>query len=227
MVGEIERLRLRLLEEAHAALLQHPRQPDEELARTKAAAETIDHAAGIKSLGRAVAPLELPCGQNLEERRPAVLGERHQRAEAALLHERVVGLDARHVGLVHGCHDRAVLHGGAQVVVVIERGKTLASLDRAAQERPDPLLRRQPCLIFRHAAAQLLLGQLRQHHVDGFGPPGQELPGIEPGRAFLAEGRLFDHDDIEPTPDRRFRCAQSGKAAARDQEIAAQVFIRA
>ena len=104
---------------------------------------------------------------------------------------------------------------------------TLASLDRAAQERPDPPLRLQPRLIFRHAAAQFLLGQFRQHDVDGFGPPGQELPGIEPGRAFLAEGRLFDHDHIEATPDRRLRRAQPGKAAARDQEIAAQVFIRA
>ena len=57
MVGEIERLRLRVLEEAHAALAQCPRQSDEKLARTKAAAEAIDHATGVKSLGGAVAPL--------------------------------------------------------------------------------------------------------------------------------------------------------------------------
>jgi hypothetical protein len=80
MVGEIERLRLRALEEAHAALAQRPRQSDEKLARTKAAAEAIDHATGVKSLGGAVAPLELSCAENLEERRPALVRERHQRS---------------------------------------------------------------------------------------------------------------------------------------------------
>src|SRR4029077_6919740 len=81
MVGEIERLRLRVLEEPHAALAQRPRQSDEKLARTKAAAEAIDHATGVKSLSGAVAPLELSCAENLEERRPALVRERHQRSQ--------------------------------------------------------------------------------------------------------------------------------------------------
>src|SRR5262249_24487384 len=86
MVGEIERLRLRVLEEAHAALAQRPRQSNEKLARTKAAAEAIDHATGVKSLGGAVAALQLPCGKNLEERRPALVGERHQCPQDDPLH---------------------------------------------------------------------------------------------------------------------------------------------
>src|SRR5262249_52064701 len=99
MVGEIERLCLRVLEEAHAALAQRSRQPNEKLARAKAAAEAIDHAAGVKSLGGAVALLQLSCGKNLEERRPALVGERYQRPQFALPHAPVSGLEARHVGL--------------------------------------------------------------------------------------------------------------------------------
>src|SRR5262249_48960432 len=34
------------------------------------------------------------------------------------------------------------------------------------------------------------------------------------------------HDDVEPASDRRVRRAQPGKATARDQEIAGQIFIR-
>src|SRR5215472_15296923 len=140
-VGEIERLRLRVLEEAHAALAQRPRQPDEKLARTKAAAEAIDHAAGVKSLGGAVAPLQLWCRKNLEERRSALVRERHQRPQIALLHEAVSGLEARHVGLGDSRRAGAVLHRSAQVVVAIKLFKPLASLDGAAQERPHPALR--------------------------------------------------------------------------------------
>src|SRR5215469_17300971 len=141
MVGEIERLRLRVLEEAHAALAQRPRQSNEKLARSKAAAEAIDHATGVKSLGGTVAPLQLPCRKNLEERRPALVRERHQRPQIALLHEAVSGLEARHVGLGDSRRAGAVLHRSAQVVVAIKLFKPLASLDGAAQERPHPALR--------------------------------------------------------------------------------------
>src|SRR5262249_13764516 len=96
MGGEIERLRLPVRKEAHAALAQRPRQSNEKLARTKAAAEAIDHATGVKSLGGTVTPLQLSCGKNLEERRPALVRERHQRPQIALLHEAVSGLEARH-----------------------------------------------------------------------------------------------------------------------------------
>src|SRR5262249_57497256 len=97
-VGEIEGWGLRVVEEAHAALAQRSRQPNEKLARAKAAAEAIDHAAGVKSLGGAVALLQLSCGKNLEERRPALVGERHQRPQIALLHEPGSGLEGRPCG---------------------------------------------------------------------------------------------------------------------------------
>ena len=137
-------------------------------------------------------------------RRLSVVG-----AQIAVVHELVGGAQTRHIRLGHRRHDRAVLHRRTQIVMVVELGETLASLDRAAQECPHPALGVQLRLLLRHAAAQLLLSQLPQHHVDGFRPSGQELPGIEPGRAFLAEGAFLDHDDIEPAPDRGVRRAQT------------------
>src|SRR5262249_56797592 len=95
MVGEIERLRLRVLEEAHAALAQRPRQSNEKLARTKAAAEAIDHATGVKSLGGTVASLQLSCGKNLEERRAGPVGGRAQRPPISLFPQTGRGLPAR------------------------------------------------------------------------------------------------------------------------------------
>jgi hypothetical protein len=74
--GKIERLCLRALKEAHAALLQRARQSDEKLARTKAAAEAIDDAADVKSLRRAVPPLDLGGGKDSKKRarRLSVMG---------------------------------------------------------------------------------------------------------------------------------------------------------
>src|SRR5262249_12464098 len=120
MVGANEAFGPRVLEEAHAALAQRPRQSNEKFARTKAAAEAIDYATGVKSFGGTVAPLQLSCGKNLEERRPALVRERHQRPQIALLHEAVSGLEARHVGLGDGRRAGAVLHRSAQVVVAIK-----------------------------------------------------------------------------------------------------------
>src|SRR5262249_56219884 len=138
MVGEIERLRLRVLEEAHAALAQRPRQSNEKLARSKAAAEAIDHATGVKSLGGTVAPLQLSCGKNLEERRPALVRERHQRPQIALLHEAVSGLEARHVGLGDGRRAGALLHRSAQVVVALHLLKPPPPPPPAAPAPPHP-----------------------------------------------------------------------------------------
>src|SRR5260370_5609867 len=42
-------------------LAQRPRQSNEKFARTKAAAEAVDHATHIKSLGGAIPSLQLPC----------------------------------------------------------------------------------------------------------------------------------------------------------------------
>src|SRR5262249_62212904 len=128
VVGEIERLRLGVLEEAHAALAQRPRPSNEKLAWTKAAAKAVDHAAGVKSLRGAIAPLQLLCGKDLEERRTALVRARHPRPQAALLHEPVSGLEARQVGLGDRPRARAVLHRSAQVVVAIKRSEPLASL---------------------------------------------------------------------------------------------------
>ena len=226
MVGEIERLRLRVLEEPHAALAQRPRQSDEKLARTKAAAEAIDHAAGVESLSGAVAPLQLSCAENLEERRPALVRERHQRSQIALLHEAVSGFEARHVGLGDGRRARPMLHRSAQVVVAIKLFKLLASLDGAAQERPHPALRLPMRLHAINAFFHVLLGELRDHNVDRLRPSGQELARAEPGCRLFAIDTFFDHDDVEPASDRRVGRAEPGKPAARDQEVAGQIFIR-
>ncbi len=108
---------------------------------------------------------------------------------------------------------------------MIERSEALAALDRATQECPHPLLCPRPRLIDGQAAAQLLLGQFRQHDLHGFRPSGQELPGIEAGRGLFPEHTFFDHHHIEAAPDCCFRRAQAGKAPAGDQEVAGQAFI--
>src|SRR5262249_26210640 len=68
--------------------------------------------------------------------------------------------------------------------------------------------------------------ELGDHDVDGLCPSGQELSRAEPGCRLFAVDAFFDHDDVEPASDRRVRRAQPGKAAACDQEIAGQIFIR-
>jgi hypothetical protein len=72
----------------------------------------------------------------------------------------------------------------------------------------------------------VLLGELRDHNVDGLRPSGQELTCTEPGRRLFAIDAFFDHDDVEPASDRRVGRAEPGKPAARDQEVARQIFIR-
>ncbi len=226
MVGKIERLRLRMLEKTHAPLAQRPRQSNEKFARTKAAAEAVDHATHIKSLGGAIPSLQLPCGKDFEKRRPALVGHWHQRTQIAPFHELVGGFEARHVGLSQRRRAGAVLHGGAQVVVAIKRFETLASLHGAPQECPHPPLRLSLRLIAVEAPFHVLLGQLRNHDVHGLRPSGQELARIESGCSLFAVDAFFDHDDVEPTSDRRFRRAEPGEATARDQKIACQILIR-
>src|SRR5262245_31813164 len=97
MVGEIECLRLRMLKQAHAPLLERACQPNEKFARTKAAAKAIDDATHIKSLGGAIPPLQLPCRKDFEERPSALVAQRHQRAQIAPLHELVRSLETRNV----------------------------------------------------------------------------------------------------------------------------------
>jgi hypothetical protein len=120
-----------------------------------------------------------------------------------------------------------VLHRSAQVVVAIERSEPLASLHGAAQECPHPPLRLFLGLNAVNALFHVLLGELRDHDIDGLCPSGQELARAETGCRFFAVDAFFDHDDVEPASDRRVRRAEPGKAAARDQEIAGQIFIRA
>src|SRR4051794_18187128 len=88
-IGKIERLRLRALKEAHTALLQRARQSDEKLARTKTAAEAVDHAAGVKTLRGAVPALDLCGGEGFEETRAALVCHRHERPQIAVVHELV------------------------------------------------------------------------------------------------------------------------------------------
>ncbi len=71
----------------------------------------------------------------------------------------------------------------------------------------------------------VLLGELRDHDVDGLRPSGQELARTEPGCRLFAVDAFFDHDDVEPASDRRVGRAEPGKAAARDQEVAGQIFV--
>jgi len=80
LVGEIERLSLCVLKEAHAALLSDRINPMRNL-RGRNAAKLIDHAASIKSLGRAVAFLQAASGEEFEERQPAFPDHRHERAK--------------------------------------------------------------------------------------------------------------------------------------------------
>jgi hypothetical protein len=81
------------------------------------------------------------------------------------------------------------------------------------------------CLHAIDAFFHVLLGELRDHDVDGLRPSGQELTRAEPGRRLFAVDAFFDHDDVESASDRRVGRAEPGKAAARDQEIAGQIFV--
>jgi hypothetical protein len=119
-----------------------------------------------------------------------------------------------------------VLHRSAQVVVAIKLFKPLASLDGAAQERPHPALRPSARLHAINAFLHVLLGELRDHDVDGLRPPGQELARTEPGCRLFAVDAFFDHDDVKSASDRGVGRAEPGKPAACDQEIAGQIFIR-
>src|SRR6516162_6012639 len=97
----------------------------------------------------------------------------------------------------------SMLHRSAQVVVAIKLFKPLASLDGAAQERPHPALSPSMRLHAINAFLHVLLGELRDHDIDGLRPSGQELARTEPGCRLLAVDAFFDHDDVEPASARR------------------------